>query len=186
MAINVYSEEIRTMHSKSDNIEILIGNETDEIIEDLFDSFLQRYQIRLEESMIGSEFVFHNDDSLYYKLHKISFNRGGSYIDSPEWLKNKKVTINPKNNDDKCFQYALTVALNDKQIKKDPQIITKIKPVIDQYNWKGIDFPPYKKDWSEFEKNNKTIALNILYVPHGTEEIRPAYKSKHNLSVKIK
>ena len=180
MAINFFSsndsEEIRTMHSKSDNIKILIGNETDEIIKDLFDSLLQRYQKGLEESMKESEFVFDNVDSLYYKLHKIGLNRGGSYIDSPEWLKNKKGTINPKNNNnnDKCFQYALTVALNHKQVKKDPQRITKIKPFIDQYNWKEIDFPSHKKDWNEFEKNNKTIALNILYVPHGTEEIRHA------------
>ena len=68
MAINFFSskdsEEIRTMHSKSDNIEILIGNETDEIIEDLFDSLLQRYKKGLEESMKGSEFVFDNVDSL--------------------------------------------------------------------------------------------------------------------------
>ena len=69
MTINFFSskdsEEIRTMHSKSDNIEILIGNETGEIIEDLFDYFLQRYQKGLEESMRGSEFVFDNVDSLY-------------------------------------------------------------------------------------------------------------------------
>ena len=107
MAINFFSskdsEEIRTMHSKSDNIETLMGNETDEITEDLFDCLLQRYQKGLEESMKGSEFVFDNIDSLHYKLHKISLNRGGSYIDSPEWLENKKATINPKNNDDKCF-----------------------------------------------------------------------------------
>ena len=45
------------------------------------------------------------------------------YIHSPKWLKNKNTTINPKNNDDKCFQYALTVALNYEQIKKDPQRI---------------------------------------------------------------
>ena len=64
-----------------------------------------------------------------------SLNRGGSYIDSPEWLKNKKATINPKN-DDKCFQYALAVALNYQSIKKDPQRISKIKHFIDQYNWK--------------------------------------------------
>ena len=93
-AINCFSsknsEEIRPMHSKSDNIEILIGKETDEIIEDLFDSLLQRYQKELEESMKGSKFIFGNVDSLHYKLHKISLNRGGSYIDSPEWLKNKK------------------------------------------------------------------------------------------------
>ena len=57
----------------------------------------------LEESMRGSEFVFDSVDSLYYKLHKTTLNSGGSYIDSPKWLKNKKITINPKNNDDKCF-----------------------------------------------------------------------------------
>ena len=61
-------------------------------------------------------FYFDSVDSLYYKLHKISLNRGGSYIDSPKWLKNKKATINLKNNDDKCFQYAITVALNHEQI----------------------------------------------------------------------
>ena len=77
-------EEIRTMHSKSDNIEILIGNETNESIEELFESLLQRYQKELEEKMRGSESVFDNVDSLYYKLHKISLNRGGSYIDSPK------------------------------------------------------------------------------------------------------
>ena len=45
-------------------------------------------------------------------LIKVSLSRGGSYIDSPEWLKKKKATINPKNKDDKYFQYAVTVALN--------------------------------------------------------------------------
>ena len=57
--------------------------------------------------MIGSEFVFDSVDLLNYKFHKISLNRGRSYIDSPRWLKNKKATTNPKSNDDKCFQYAL-------------------------------------------------------------------------------
>ena len=150
MAINFFcsidSEEIRTMHSKSDNIGIMMGSETDEIIENLFDSFLQRYQKGLQEPMKGSEFVSDGIDSMYYKLHKISLKRGGSYINSPEWLKNKKATINPKNKDDKCFKYSLTAALNHKQIGKDPQRITKIKPFIDQYSWKETDFPSHKKD----------------------------------------
>ena len=114
--------------------EIIIGSKTDEIIENLLYSFLQRYQKGLEESMQRSEFVFEGVDSLYYKLHKISIKREGSYIDSPEWLRNKKGTINPKNNDDKHFQYALIVALNHEQIGKDPQRITKMKPFIDQYD----------------------------------------------------
>ena len=122
MAINFISsedsDETRTMHTKSNNVEIMMGSETDEIIEELFKSFLQKYQEGLEELMRGCEFIFDSVDALYYNLNKISLSRGGSYIDSPEWLKNKKATINPKNNDDKCFQYALTVALNYQQIKK--------------------------------------------------------------------
>ena len=57
--------------------------------------------------MRGSKFVFDSVDRLNYELHKISLNRGGLYIDSLEQLKNKKTTINPENNDDKCFQYGL-------------------------------------------------------------------------------
>ena len=120
--------------------------------------------------MSGSEFAFDAVNALYYDLNKISLNRGGSYIDSPEWIKNRKATINPKNNDDKCFQYALTIALNDQNIKKDPQRITKIKPFIDRYNWKEIDFLSHGKDWKKFESDNKSIALNILYVPHNTKK----------------
>ena len=159
------SDETRTMHTKSDNIAVMMGSETDEVIEELLKSFLQRYQERLEDSMRGSNFIFDSVDALYHDLNKISLNRGGSYIDSPEWLKNKKATINPKNNDGKCFQYALTVALNYKQIKKNSQRISNIKPFIDPYNSKEINFPSQKEDWKKFETNNKTIALNILCVP---------------------
>ena len=162
------SDEIRTMRTKIDNIEIMMGSKTNEITEELFKSLLQRYQEELEESLKESEFDFDSVGLLEYKLNKISLNRGGSYIDSPEWLKNKKATINPKNNDDNCFQYALTVALNYQNIKKDPHRISKIKPFINQYDWKVINFPSHKEDWKKFETNNKSIALNILFVPYNT------------------
>ena len=67
--------------------------------------------------MRGSEFVFDSIDLLHYNLHKISLNRGGSYIDYPKWLKKATIYIYKKN-DDKCFQYAVTVTLNYKNIKK--------------------------------------------------------------------
>ena len=188
MAINFTSstdsDKTCTMHTKSNNVEIMVGSETNEIIEEFFESLLQLYQKNLEKSMRGSEFVYDSVDSLYYNLNKISLSRGGSYINSPKWLKNKKATINPKNNDDKCFRYALTVASNYEQIKKDPQVISKIKPFINQYNWKETDFPSNQKDWKKFESNNKEIALNILYIPHNTNQIRHAYKSKFNLTRK--
>ena len=76
-----------------------------------------------------------------------------------------------------CF----TVALSYQNIKKDPQRISKIKPFINQYDWKGINFPSHKEDWKKFESNNKSIALNILFVPYNTEEIvRVCPPKKHN------
>ena len=169
------------MHTKSNNVEIMMGSETDEIIEDLFESFLQKYQEGLEQSMRGSEFAYDSVDALYYNLNKVSLSRGGSYIDSPKWLKKKKATINPKNNDEKCFQYALTVAINYEKIKDHPERTSKINPFIDKYNWKEIDFPSHSKDLKIFGSKNKSVAINILYVPHNTEKIRHAYKSKYNL-----
>ena len=127
------SDETRIMHTKSNNTEIMTGSDTNEVIEDLFESLLRKYQENLEEKMSGSEFIFDGVNVLHYDLNNISLNRGGSYIDSPEWIKNKEATINPKNDDDKCFKYALTVALNYKQIKNNPERISKIKPFIDRY-----------------------------------------------------
>ena len=65
------SDETRTMHTKSNNVEIMMGSETNEIIEERFKSLLQRYQEGLEESMRGSEFIFDGVDALYYDLNKV-------------------------------------------------------------------------------------------------------------------
>ena len=83
---------------------------------------------------------------MYYECHKINPKCGGSYLDCPDWIKNKKATINLINKkDNKCFQYAVTVALNNDKIKIDPQRIIKIKPFISKYNWVGIHFPSEKR-----------------------------------------
>ena len=56
---------------------------------------------------------------MYYNCHKINLNRGGWYIDSPDWIINKKVTKNPINKKDKkCFQHVVAVALNYGEKKK--------------------------------------------------------------------
>ena len=148
------SDETRVMHTRSVNEEFTNGSDTDEIIKELFKSLLQRYQENLQEKMRSSDFVFDGVNFLYYDFNKISISRGGSYIDSPKWLKDKKSTINPKNNDYKCFQYAVTLALNLDKINKNSQRICKIKPFIEEYNWKDIDFPSTSKDWKKFETNN--------------------------------
>ena len=174
------SDETGNKHTKSNKIEIMMGSKTDDIIKEISESLLQKYQEGLENSMKGSNFAFDSVDLSYYHLQKASLSRkGGSFIDSPKWLKNKKATINPKNNDNNCFQYALTVALNYQNIKKDTQRILKIKPFVNQYNQKEIDFPSEQKDWKKSELN-KSIFINILFAPYNTEKIRLAYKSKYN------
>ena len=80
------------MHSKCDYIKIMINDEADEVITELFDLLKNRYQNNLE-SMKGNDLVFDHIHLLYYICHKINPNRRGSYIDSPDWMKNKKVTI---------------------------------------------------------------------------------------------
>ena len=169
------------MYTRSDNIEIMFGDNNDDIIEQLFESLLKNYEENLQNKMRVSEFELDGINFLYYDFNKTSINRGGSYIDSPKWLKDKKSTINPKNNDDKCFQYAVTLALYLDKIKKDPQRVSKIKPFIEKYNWENIDFPSTSKDWKKFECSSK-VALNILYMPYNTKKINIAYKSKYNLT----
>ena len=101
-----------------------------------------------------------------YHVDEISLKRGKSYIKSPEWLVNKRATINPKSKDNKYFKYSTTVALNQQNIENHPERISNIESFVNQYNWEGIDFPAGIKDWKKFERNNKTIALNILFIPH--------------------
>ena len=82
------ANETPDMYTKSDNIKIMSGTETDDVINEFFNSFHRRYQEGLQTKMKGSSFTFERIDLLEYHLHKISLNRGSSYINSPEWIKN--------------------------------------------------------------------------------------------------
>ena len=168
------------MYTRSDNVEIMFGDDNDDIIEQLFESLLRKNEENLQNKMRGSDFEFDGVNFLYYGFNKTSINRGGSYTDSPKWLKYKKSTINPRNNDNKCFQYTVTLAQNLDNIDNHPERVSKIKPFIEKYNWEDIDFPSTSKDWEKFESNNE-VALNILCVPYNTKKINIAYKSKNNL-----
>ena len=110
---------------------ILIGSETDDIIDESFESLLQRFQKARETSNNkGSELIHENFGLLHYIFPKISLKRGKSYIKSSKCLVNKRARITPKNNDDNCFQYAICVALNRQNNERDHQRIWKIKPFI--------------------------------------------------------
>ena len=117
----------------SDNEEIRSGNETNDIIKILFKSFLTNYQNEEKILRNRSNFVFESVDLLSYNIHKRNLKRGKPYIKSPEWILNKRATINKKNKD-KCFQHSITVALIYQNIGNHPERLSNIKPFIDQYN----------------------------------------------------
>ena len=119
--------EIRTIFVWSDNEEIRLGNETDDIVKRLISSFLNNYQ--KEEIILrnGSNFVFESVGLLSYHIHKTSLIRENSYIKSPKWIANKKAIINPKNEDNRCFEYSIVVALHHKEIKNHPERISRIQ-----------------------------------------------------------
>ena len=134
--------DIRTFYVWSKNEEIRLGNETDDIVESLINSFLNNYQKEQQVSREKSNLVFYSVDLTQYKFHKTSLKRGNSYIKSPEWIANKKTTVNPKNTKcNCCFAYSIVVALNHQNIRNHPERIVNIIPFVDQYDWSGIDFP---------------------------------------------
>ena len=173
-------EKTRTFHVKSDNEDIRIGNDTSNIINELIKSFLSNYQKEKQILRGGSNYIFENVYMLGIHFHNIKLKRGESYIKSPKWISDKKATINLSNKDNKCFQYPITVALNHREIGKNPQRISSINPHINKYNWKDIDFPARIKDWGKSGRNFRDIALNILYAPPNKKEIKIAYTSKYN------
>ena len=149
MGVNFISSndtgEIRTFFVRSDNEEIRSSNGTSDNINGLSESFLSNYQNEEKILRNGGSFVFESVDSLSYYIHKINLKIGKSYLKSPEGILNKRATINPKNKD-KCFQYAITTALNYQAIENHPEKMSNVKPFIDQYNRKSIDLPAGIKD----------------------------------------
>ena len=95
---------------------------------------------------------------------------------SPNWMVNKKVTINPKNEkDNKCFQWSIISGLNYNKIKNK-----YLKKKIENLKRVDIDLLSHQRDWENFEQNNTSIALNVLFVSYNSEEIKLAYKSRYN------
>ena len=173
-------EDTRAAYSASKPVETFMGADTDDAIDRLLDTLLQRFQKAIETSKgNGSGFTHKNVALLYYYFMKIDIRRAESYFESFDWLKNKGATINPKNKkDNKCFQYAITSRLNYNKIK------TKYLKKIERIKRVDTDFSSQQREWEEFEQNYTLIALNVLFESYNSEEIKLAYKSRNNYKSK--
>ena len=102
---------------KSKNIECHLSDNSEDILNQLFDLLLKYFNDKLLICRTDSSYVFENVEGISIHFHKIDLRRGSSYIPTPEWLENKKAAINPKNmKANYCFAYAVTIAIFHKEI----------------------------------------------------------------------
>ena len=109
-------------------MKFMLYNHVNEVANELFDSLHSRNQGNLETSIRVGDFIFDSVQMLYYKFHKVNYKPDGSYIDSLDWIRKK--AINPKNKDDKCFQYVVMAALIYEELKWNPERVSNIKPIV--------------------------------------------------------
>ena len=158
---------------------IMEGSNLEEVLDEVRTHLMQQYK-RISKTMEASDFVFIRVVEMTYHCHRVDLNRGGSYIELPDWVKNKKCCINPKNEEDnECFRWAVITALHHEQLGAHPERISKMRPFIDRYDWSGIKFPTSNNQWKKFEKQNPDVALNVLVI-EGELKIQQGYISKYN------
>ena len=159
----------RTIVEKAFNnkmMEIFQGSNIDEILEKMFAYIkTQTENPKFPKSSFTLDSIMHLDIS----FHKLELTQGSSYIDLPAWIVNKKAVINPQNEDEKCFKWAVITALHHEDIKNNRHRISNLEPYSDLYNWKGLEFPMTVSKIDKFEKNNPDIAVNVLYLHHPKE-----------------
>ena len=108
--------------------------DVNEVVSELIQSLISKYQDKLETSIRASDFVFNSVKLMHYKCHKVNYKRGGSYNDSLDLMKNKKATVNPNSKDNKCLKCAANVPLDYKETESHTEKVSYIKPFINKYN----------------------------------------------------
>ena len=155
--------------------EIFQASDLNEIV----NGMLAHMKTQIENpALANSRFVLDEVLFLDVNFHQLDLSRGSSYIPLPSWIVSKKVVINPKNeNDEECFEWAVTATLHHKEMKSHPKRISNIMRHTNNYNWSELEFPVAINKINEFEKNNN-ISINVLGVKG--QKIYICRKSKYN------
>ena len=126
-------------NNESITINVLFSSKDSEEI-----TLLYKSQYNLErENKVLLLLINDDDNEKYYFAVKSKLE-----LHSSEWLRSKKGSLI---NEDNCFQNAFNDSSDYQTIKTHPERISKLKPYINQYNWKDIKFPSDKEDWKKFE-----------------------------------
>ena len=136
------------------------GSDLDQII----DGLIANMKTQIENlALLNSRFRFDEVLFLEINFHHIILTRGSSYLPLPDWIARKKAIINPQNDNEECFKWAVIAALRWTDIKFNPEHVSNLRKFTDNYDWSGLEFPVSIKDIREFKiKNN--ISINVLAV----------------------
>ena len=109
-------------------------------------SLNKKFHDDIQLSCESNSFVYENVEECNINFHKTDLCRGASFIDTPEWLKPKKATINPQNvNNIYRFMYAATIELYLSELGKTPGCISKkLNILVHYFNWHDIFPHPIK------------------------------------------
>ena len=137
----------------------------------------------LEEPKINKEINNNNLEEPKITINNLeettSNKKESTFVKTPEFFKTKKSNTNPHNNDNKSFQYSITLSLYHEKIGKNYNRVPNIKPYINNFNWENIHFPLIQQDYQNFEMNSASIALTILTM-NDQKEISYLCESQHN------
>ena len=179
--INLLKRESRTGAVRAQTMTLIRFKEDDELVELAFNSritniytlsnldeivgeMIKHMKEQIENpALLNSRFVF--DEVLFTNIdfHQLNLMRGSSYLPLPNWLAHKKAIINPKNEDQECFKWAVIAASKWEEMNNSPERISKLKRFEKDFDWSGIGFPVSVKDISKFEFRNQ-ISINLLAI----------------------
>ena len=91
-------------------------------------------------ALLNSRFRFHEVLFLDVNFYPLNLTRGSSYLPLPDWIVKKKAIINPQNDDEECFEWAVIAADNFKEIGRNPQCVSNLRKFADNYDWAGLKF----------------------------------------------
>ena len=133
-------------------------SETDQTV----DRMIANMKFQIENpGLLNSRFVFNEFLYLDVNFHQLNITRGSSYLPLQDWLARKKAIVNPHNDDEECFKWSVITA--EKVGMKDPQRVSNLRKLMDNYDWSGLELTVSIKDIGKFETRNN-ISVNVLAV----------------------
>ena len=136
------------------------GSDLDQIVDGM--TAHMKTQIK-NPALLNTRFRFNEVLFLDISFHHLNLTRGSSYLLLPNWSARRKAIINPQNDDEECFKWAVIAALEWSNIKFNPECMSNLRKFANNYDWSGLKFPVSMKDISVFETNN-IISVNVLAI----------------------